>query len=154
VNSDNSYLTCFYSNKRAHVANTLYPIETNNDEEAKILCLSLNSTSTLLQLCRLKSETQMNWGHVGKEDWLITKQLNPNKLTDQEKDELLMLFDNISKNSFSSLKNQLNEGSIERKKIDEAILKILGFDSKKIQKILLSLYQVTYSLIISMGNTN
>jgi len=154
LNSDNSHLIAFYSKKLAHSANTLYPIKINNEDDAKILCLSLNSTMSLLQICRLKSETQMNWGHIAKEDWMLTKQLNPNKLTDNERKELLALFEQISMINLPSIKKQLIEENENRKLIDSSILKILGFNSKKINEILPILYKATYSLITSMGNSH
>jgi hypothetical protein len=153
LNSDNSHLIAFYSTISAHSANSLYPIKTKNEDDAKILSLSLNSTISLFQICHLKSETQMNWGHLAKEDWLLTKQLNINKLTENERNELLVLFEQISRVSLPSIKKQLIEGNENRKAIDTLFLKILGFNSKKISEILPVLYQVTHTLITSMDNS-
>jgi type I restriction-modification system DNA methylase subunit len=148
--SDNSYLLAFYSKEPAHVSNVLYPINTRNDEEAKILCLSMNSVISILQVCRLKSETQMNYGHIGREDWAITKQLDIAKLTYEEKKELLDLFDNLSTKSFPSIRVQLEKRTNERRNLDTTILRVLGLKTKEIDEILPVLYDVAHSLITSI----
>lgn len=152
--SKNSHHVAFYSKNPILVSNQLYPISTSSDDEAKLLCLSLNSSVSLLQICYLKSESQMKWSHILKDDWCQTKQLDPRKLTDEQKNRLLALFDEISTQPAPSLKEQLDSPSETRVRLDREVLRTIGLKTKNVEKTLPQLYAAISAMIASMDEKN
>ena len=109
------------------------------DDEAKILCLWLNSSLHLAQI--LYQRVEDVWLDIHKyilENMLV---LNPRIINENEKRMLLTLFDEVCNKYFPSLKEQFTCEFPMRKKIDKVILNILGFREQEAEILVSQLFQ-------------
>ena len=79
----------------------------------------------------------MELNEYGLKELLI---LNPETLTDAEKQKLLNIFSQIKEEPFPDILTQLKQPFAPRIDIDKTILEILGFKKEEIEEILNSLY--------------
>lgn len=98
----------------------------NRKDDAKILALWFNSTLFLLQLLEKRSETRGTMLQIDKAPLLNTLVIDPEALTNEERKELLQIYEEVSKEEMPSLIDQLSESPKYRQKIDETILKTLN----------------------------
>ena len=104
------------------------------------LLLWFNSSINLLQLYLNRTETRGAWmelNEYGLKELLI---LNPETLTDAEKQKLLNIFSQIKEKPFPDILTQLKQPFAPRIEIDKTMLEVLGFKKEEIEEILNSLY--------------
>lgn len=73
--------------------------------------------------------------------------IDPREIGRKEVNELLELFDSIATLPLPSITEQLRTVNSARKKIDETILKIVGFNDSEIDNILAVAYSALYNEI-------
>lgn len=142
--SPNVSLLAFYSDIPYSPSNIVEVIKINDPIHCKIHVLNMNSTIFLLQLFMHKEETTGRYLHLRVEDLIQCYLLNPLKLTNNEKDSLLTLFEELKDVDLPSIRQQLKEKHPARIKLDTCIMKIIGFTVKEIGQILPKLYDMLY----------
>jgi type I restriction-modification system DNA methylase subunit len=128
INSSGTIHLCYYASKPVAGPGMTWVL-TMPDEEAKILCLWLNSSLHLVQI--LYQRVEDVWLDIHKyilENMLV---LNPRIINENEKRKLLTLFDEICNKPFPSLKEQFTHEFSLRKEIDRIILNTLGFSEEE-----------------------
>jgi len=120
------------------------------DEDAKVLTIWFNSTINILQMFLNRVETRGAWMQFHKYVMKSLLILNPSKLTKDKKKSLLQVFDEIKNLEFPTFLNQLEESHPARRKIDEVILKTLGFKEKEIKDLLDYLYPALHREILRL----
>ena len=133
LNSDNTSLTCFYSSEPIVPTNAffLYTYPKLNDEDYKILTLFLNSILYLSEFYLFTKETTGGFFEIKGTDLSLMSVLNLDKLSKNDRDKLLKLFDLIKDESFPSITKQLGSRFGSREKLDRTVLEILGLSDKK-----------------------
>jgi type I restriction-modification system DNA methylase subunit len=138
INAPGTIHLCYYSSKPVAGPGMTWVLAIP-DDEAKILCLWLNSSLHLAQI--LYQRVEDVWLDIHKyilEDMLV---LNPRIINENEKRILLTLFDEICNKSFPSLKEQFTREFLMRRKIDKIILNILGFREQESEVLVSQLFQ-------------
>lgn len=109
-------------------------------DEAKIITLWFNSTLNLLSALTRRTETRGAWmklhEYVLKDLWI----LDPSKLTKEERNLLLEVFNKVRETPFPSILEQLRGRFWARVEIDKVILKVLGFNETETNQLLDYLY--------------
>ena len=134
----------YYSERLFAPSDLVKIIKTKNDDEARIVSLSLNSVLSLLQLFMHKEESTGRWLDIRISDLLQVDVLNTAQLTQKEKTTLLVLFDELKSVEFPSYRQQLGERFWARVKLDKTILGILGFSSQEAEEMLPKIYDIIY----------
>jgi len=119
-------------------------------EHAKIITLWLNSTPNLAQILLNRTETRGTWM---KNDLKSLKEcyiLDPRALTKKEYIESANIFNEFIDVPYPSIIEQLKTKYQAKYKIDEWILRILGFEEEEINSQLNLLYESLYSEIMSL----
>jgi len=138
INAPGTIHLCYYSSKPVAGPGMTWVL-TIPDDEAKILCLWLNSSLHLAQI--LYQRVEDVWLDIHKyilENMLV---LNPRIINENEKRMLLTLFDEVCNKYFPSLKEQFTCEFPMRKKIDKVILNILGFREQEAEILVSQLFQ-------------
>lgn len=119
-------LIAFYLDKPT-VGIDLWSLRGLDKNDAKILSLWLNCTFNILQLLYMGVACEGPWMklHGYMMDRLLVP--NPKKLTESERDQILGVFDKVSRVEFPSIREQLETGFRARKIIDMLWLKTLGY---------------------------
>lgn len=138
--SPNTYFLSFYSDEEFISPDTLKIFPKISKDNAKILCLYLNSIINLLQVLMNKEETTGQFGTIRETDLVLFKLINLMKLNKNEKTILLNEFDNLKNVKFPSILEQLENRFWARVELDKTILKILGFSDKEIEEWLPKVY--------------
>jgi hypothetical protein len=128
INASGTIHLCYYASKPVAGPGMTWVL-TMPDEEAKILCLWLNSSLHIVQI--LYQRVEDVWLDIHKyilENMLV---LNPRIINENEKRKLLTLFDEICNKPFPSLKEQFTHEFSLRKEIDRIILNTLGFSEEE-----------------------
>jgi hypothetical protein len=107
--------------------------------DAKILSLWLNSTFNILQLLYMGVACEGPWMKL--HDYMMERLLvpDPKKLTENERKQILEVFERVKETKFPSISEQLETGFHTRKTIDLLWLKILGYKGPT-EKLLERLY--------------
>lgn len=142
VSSPNTSLLCCYSETPLVLSNLFYTYKILEESTCKILSLSLNSVLTLSQFIIFKSETLGSDIRLSADDWNLTFQIDPHKLSDEKKQELLNFFNTLRTVEFPSITEQLEKRFWARVELDRRILEILGFTDKEINEWLPRVYGV------------
>jgi len=138
----------FYSDKPI-VGADMWCVKGLSDEDAKILALWFNSTLNLLQVYVLRTlDTWMKIHDYTLKEFLT---LDTTRLDQDERKELLELFNEVGTVKLPSILQQLKQKHPTRRKIDKTILKILGFDEKEIDERLDELYTLLADEIERLG---
>jgi uncharacterized protein YeeX (DUF496 family) len=139
LSAPRTYALAFYSSKPAAPVKLLWSVRAS-DENAKILCLFFNSSINLLQSLLQRSETE--GAFIGLSKYILNEFLviDPSKLSQSEKKCLLRIFDQVAQHEMPCLLDQLKLKYPERRKIDYAFLKILGYKGD-INELLDRLYE-------------
>jgi len=119
-------LISFYS-ERPTIGIDLWSLRNLNKTDAQVLALWLNSSFNILQLLYRGVACEGPWMklHGYMMDHLLVP--NPKALTENEKKQILEVFEKIKETPFPSISQQLKGGFKARKIIDEMWLKILGY---------------------------
>jgi len=132
---------------------SLYYLKNSDLNALKIFCLFLNSIVSILQILILKSETLgAGWFELMKSDWVIYKFIDISKITHEEKQRLLKLYDSIKNIEFPNLLIQLKERFWARIEIDKMILETLKINQIN-QKQILVMYDIIYDELTQRRNT-
>lgn len=148
LSAPGTILLSYYCSDEFTASKMLWCFRNLPERDAKILALWFNSSLNLLQLFLDRIETRGAFMGYSKYVLLDTLVLDRNKLTENQNEILLGTFEIIKNVKFPSLLDQLKHGHPAKKKIDKAILKILGFDEDKIEKLLDYLYPALYREIL------
>ncbi|MEM3504429.1 MAG: hypothetical protein QW134_09445, partial [Nitrososphaeria archaeon] len=120
---------------------SLWYLKNLEKEEAKLLCIYFNSIFSIIQIIMYKSETLGGaYFEIMKNDWSMFKVLDTSKLTEKEKQELLLLFDRLKDVEFPSVLEQLEQRFWARLELDRIILKIVGVPETAIEVLLENIY--------------
>lgn len=106
------------------------------DTIMKIVCLWLNSTLGILLLMTVRAETEGAWIKLKKPNLESLPVIDPKCLSQEQKETLLQLYDEVSSMEFLSLRNLSRDET--RKYIDEKIAHILGLPNYNILRTLLA----------------
>ncbi len=158
----------FYSDVERVFPGVTWVLKDLTKDNAKIVSLWLNSSFNVLQVLVNRMPTRGTWMEFT--GYLLNdfKVLDPKKLKKKEKEDLLKVFNKISKLEFPSIveqlamnvnikdmkkkeskafeetysfvKDKVGIGFAPRREIDTAILKVLGFKRKDINAVLDQLY--------------
>ncbi len=148
---------------------------TDSEIFAEINDLHINSVIYIYQLSKLIKETTGTYAEFMKKDLLQTYILDINKLSHQEKQLLLNLFEEIKDIEFPCIMEQMKKGLeymkqckdkswddifkelkqndlgiYARIKLDYTILKVLGFSDDEIKDLLEKAYEVVYKELGAM----
>lgn len=172
-----SCVLCFYSKTPRAWSRVSASISNLNNEDAKILCLWFNSSFGLLEYLFQRDEDEGGWMQLQK--YIIENLKVPqiSELSEDDKKELINVFDEVSSEEFppilkqftqicpssliteelkelltnqtrfSDLKDELGKGFEPRKKIDEAVLKYIFKQSAPNDDFLNDLY---FKLLIEL----
>jgi len=104
-------------------------------EDAKILALWLNSSLHILQMIVERVETE--GAYMELPEWAMKELfvINPDNLTEVQREKILKIYEKISNIEFPSLTVQLKEGFSSRDEIDQVFLDILEIKNTKIKDI-------------------
>ncbi|TAE68512.1 MAG: hypothetical protein EAZ85_14070 [Bacteroidetes bacterium] len=142
LNSVNTSFIAFFSEEEFTCADVFKIYPSVNIENAKILSLFYNSIFNIIQIISKKGETQGGFSIIRETDLLETQLLNYEKLSNKEKEKLLLVFDSIRNMEFPSIVEQIETRFAGRLSLDMAILEVLGYSKTEINKILPDLYEV------------
>lgn len=109
-------------------------------ESSKILSLWFNSTPNIVQMFLTRTETRGAWMKTDIKSLKENYVLDTRTLTKEEVNGLLEVFDSVANCSFPSIFEQFKTCNPTRKKIDEAVLKTVGFKEKEIDEMLARIY--------------
>jgi type I restriction-modification system DNA methylase subunit len=126
ISARNTNVLACYTQEPATGMN-LWSVKGFSDDDAKILTLWFNSTLNLMQILMDRIEARGAWITLHKYGIEELKILDPSKLESQDKKHLLEIFESIKGESLPSLLEQLKQGHRVRKRIDRAILEMLGY---------------------------
>lgn len=140
LSSKNTIMLAAYSEKPLILSNLFFAYKDLDENVCKTLALSLNSIITLAQFLILKSETLGGYIRLSANDWVLTYQLDYNKLNDEEKKSIIKLFEKIKSTKFPSIVEQLEDEFSGRKEIDRFVLHTLGFSDKEVEQTISKVY--------------
>ena len=106
------------------------------DAISKIICLWLNSTPGILLLLTVRAETRGAWIKLKKPNLESLPVINPKSLSQEQRDALLSLYDEVSSMKFLSLENLSRDET--RQYIDDKITRILGLPNYSVLRTLLA----------------
>jgi len=135
-----SFLAIFNSQKFVPSDGAFKLFKVEEEKYAKILCLSFNSIHYLIQFFRNKEETTGQYSTIRSDDLVLIDIINPEKLSEQEIQTLLTLFEKIKNVEFPSLMEQLQKRFWARVELDKTILKVLGLTDREIDEWLPKIY--------------
>jgi hypothetical protein len=124
-------LLAFYSEQQLVPPGLAWSLKIER-ENAKFLALWFNSTFHLLQLLIYRKETRGAFLQLDK--YVLETLLVPDlrRLTEEKKNRLLQVFEEVRNVEFPSLLEQLDNAHVTRRKIDAVWLEALGEDRPEI----------------------
>lgn len=137
INAPGTIHISYYSSTPVAAPGTTW-IANLPDEDAKILCLWFNSSIHLAQIFHERIEDI--WLDVHKYILKNMLVLNPRSLKPRQKRMLIKVFEEVSHVQFPSLERQYEKPLEERRKIDLAILGVMGFKREESEQLLVELY--------------
>ncbi|AFU59198.1 putative N-6 DNA methylase family [Candidatus Nitrososphaera gargensis Ga9.2] len=140
ISAPGTNLLSFFTSEDATPAKIMWCIQNIRINDAKILCLWFNSTINIIQVLAQRSETEGAFLELSEYMLAEFSVLDPSKLREAEREELIKVFDEIKKSELPSILEQLKNEHPARQKIDRTILKVLGFNGRQIDEILAYLY--------------
>lgn len=138
INAPGTMHLCYYSSVGVAGPGTTW-VAKIPDGEAKILTLWFNSSLHLAQVFHERIEDI--WLDVHKYILKEMLVLNPRSLSEEKREKLMELFDDISQKPFPSLEEQYTDDFELRRRMDSAILDALGFDEEETDLLLEQLYE-------------
>lgn len=146
LSASGTRLISFYSSVSL-VPGEFWLLRNLNLEHSKVLSIWFNSTPNLIQMFLNRTETRGAWMKTDIEALKGMYVIDPRAIGRKEVNELLELFDSIATLPLPSITEQLRTVNSARKKIDETILKIVGFNDSEIDNILAVAYSALYNEI-------
>ncbi|RJS81096.1 hypothetical protein CW713_06720 [Methanophagales archaeon] len=138
--SSNVSLLSLYS-EDAFIPTDAFKIFKCEDREiAKIFNLQLNSIVSLVKLLSNMQQTTGEFSDIKNTDFLSFEIIDPNQLSEEEKEAFLDLFEKLRNIKFPPIIEQLETQFWARVKLDRTILKVLGFTKEEISKWLPKVY--------------
>lgn len=134
--------TCFlalYSEKPI-VGVDMWSIKGFTDDDSKITALWFNSTINLLALFINRTETRGAWTKLHEYAMRDMKMLDPKKLSENEREQMLRFFENFKNLSFPSILDQFKTKFYARKELDVMILQLVGYTKEETEELLTYLY--------------
>ena len=138
-NSKNTSLFVFYSDKK-FIAPDAFKCIFLEEDDAKINTLCLNSVIGIVNLIMLRKQTTGGYSEIMESDLVLFDIIDIELLTEDQKTELLELYDKLKECEFPSLSEQFKERSWARVELDRRLLQILGIPDKEINKWLPKVY--------------
>lgn len=132
-------LISFYSSVSL-VPGEFWLLRNLNSEFSKVLSIWFNSTPNLIQMFLNRTETRGAWMKTDIDALKEMYVIDPRIIGRKENNELLEIFDSIATVPLPCITEQLQKVHPTRKKIDETILKIVGFNESEIDNILTTAY--------------
>lgn len=142
LSSPNTYQTVAYHENKFICPHAFTIFTIDNKDTCKILSLYLNSIIFITQLISNKKETTGGFTEIMGNDLINMKIIDVTKLSRQEIDKLVKLFDHLKLVDFPSINKQLSVKFNERIELDRAILKVLGFSEKDADYWINELYKI------------
>jgi tRNA1(Val) A37 N6-methylase TrmN6 len=127
-----------------------WSLRTNSFEEACLLALWWNSTYMLNQLIEVRTEVEGARVWFGKTALEPLRVIDFRKISKSSRKELLKIFDELSKMSFPSILEQLDNKFEGRLKIDRALAMVLEIQEYTTLDSLTRLYDSTSKKLTSM----
>jgi hypothetical protein len=124
-----------------------------NETEEKLFVLWMNSTLALLQLIAKSTITRGSW--VKLEEFTTEQVVLPNasNLTASEKNKINELWKSFSKQTFSSLLEQLKSSGGTRRQLDAALLELLGVHKAQVKQVAEQLEKGALAAILMLNAT-
>lgn len=144
---------CVYSEIPTFMAADSWGIRSISKDDAKILTLWFNSTLFLIDLLSKRAPTQGAYGRF--DEHLLFKVSVPDlsAISTQEKEKLLIVFDEIKDARFPSLLDQLANNHDARRKIDTGFLGLMGVSPNRQYLLLKNLYPIVYRKLMELKET-
>jgi len=142
ITGDAIHNLAFYSAQKMFFGGSFWMIEIDDDVQAKLLTLWLNSTLNLFQLFIERKETEGSW--IWLDNYILQEfmMLDFSKLSEHEKKKLLAVFEKNGKTSVPSLLEQIESKNIKRREVDKIFLRLLGMAEEEINGFLERLYSI------------
>jgi len=133
-------LLSFCSSSEIIPSKMLWCLKDIDDESSKILSIWFNSTISFLAMLEERAETRGSFSGWDKEHWEEVLMLNPAKLTADQKDRLIELYESVKDVRFPSFIDQFRTRFEPRRIIDMAILDALSMKDYSTKEELNRLY--------------
>jgi hypothetical protein len=132
----------FYSDDEMFIGGSFWNLVIKEEVQNKLFCLWFNSTINLFQVLTERKEQRGGW--IWLDDYVMREFTMPNltKLSDEEVDMLLAVFQKYGKTPLPNLLEQLEKRDFVRREIDRAFLRLLGMPEKEISVFLERLYDI------------
>jgi len=141
MNSENTHLTCFYSEIRFVPTNAFFIYKGIEGKESnKILAIFLNSILYLIQFFLRTKETTQGFFEIKQFDLKLMYILNIEKLCKKDMKILIQLFNKLKNVKYPSILEQLESRFWARVELDKTILKIFKFSRTEINELLPKVY--------------
>jgi len=140
LSAPRTILFAHYSPLSFTASKMMYCFKDIPESDAKVLTIWFNSTLNILQIFLDRNETEGAFISLPKYSLLENYVLDPSKLSNEQREALLNLYDEIKEIEFPSLLKQLKDKSPARVEIDKLVLEVLGFEDSEIGNILDYLY--------------
>jgi predicted RNA methylase len=137
--SPHIHILSFYSEEKIVPAN-IFMTFLISKKDAKIFAIFFNSVIYLAQLLINKTETTGQYIAITGEDLRKIDTINIHKLSEEQKDNLIKLFDKLKDVEFPSIMEQFEKRFWARVESDKTILKVLGFSDEEIDYWLPKVY--------------
>ncbi len=144
----------FYASKPINPANVMYSVVTS-PLYSQGLCLWFNSVFGILQFLNLRMETEGAYCDMLLETLTNKFQVPTESFVEKNKKIVENFWDKFSDADYPSLSDQFKYSPLERVAIDEAVLKMFGYKSSAIKKMLPNLYKslaTEFNLLSQVGS--
>jgi len=143
--SPNTHHLALFSSKKVVTTHAFKIFDFKNSQEGMFQTLLLNSSITIATFLSYRSQSTGGFTHIMEADWLFYNIFDIEKLTDKEKVKLEKLFKKLESVQFPSLKEQFKANNKHRRLLDYTLLEIFGFEKRKIDLQLDTLYKAISS---------
>ncbi|MBC7129408.1 MAG: N-6 DNA methylase [Thermoplasmatales archaeon] len=130
-NSKNTYFFAFCSDKK-FIGSDAFKYILLKDFVAKINTLFLNSVLGIINLTLLRGQTTEGYTDMRESDLILFDIIDVELLSEEQKKELLKLYDELKDCEFPSLLEQFKERFWARVELDKRLLQILGVPKREI----------------------
>jgi type I restriction-modification system DNA methylase subunit len=130
---------------------TLWSVQTESSEDAKLLTLFYNSTFCLAKLLTERNEERgsvMKWRQGDLKDLPV---VDLSQLDDENKEKLIDVYDKVASQDFPALVDQLNNNFEPRKKIDQTWARILDWETFEAEEEIEKLHDQVAGFLIELG---
>jgi type I restriction-modification system DNA methylase subunit len=140
MSSSGTCLFAFYSNNPLAGAGVNWDLRGLKEEDAKLLTVWYNSTPNILQIFLTRIETRGAWINFHEYALNELRILDTNKLAPDARRSLLKTFSELKDTNFPSLLEQLRSKHPGRRKVDIAVMTVLGYTEAEAGRIIDNLY--------------